>query len=122
MQSCLQRSPNVRLLAALVVLILVGRYLAYPQAQPAGRAGDLRNARAVGTLKSIQADSVVLTLDSGGEVTAKLTSSTRILGVPPGEQDLKNATPLHTQDLQPGDRVLVRGQASAEGSSIAALA
>jgi hypothetical protein len=55
-------------------------------------------------------------------VTAKLSSSTKILRVPPGEKDLKNATPLQAQDLQPGDRVLVRGQASGDGHSIAALA
>ena len=42
--------------------------------------------------------------------------STKILRVPPGEKDLKNATALQAQDLQPGDRVLVRGQASAEGT------
>jgi hypothetical protein len=35
--------------------------------------------------------------------------------VPPGEKDLKNATALPAQDLQPGDRVLVRGQASTDG-------
>src|SRR5262249_6224609 len=64
----------------------------------------------------------VLTPDSGGEITATIASSTKILRVPPGEKDLKNATPLQTQDLQPGDRVLVRGQASADGHTIAALA
>jgi hypothetical protein len=44
------------------------------------------------------------------------------LRVPPGEKDLKNATPLQAQDLQPGDRVLVRSQASADGHSMTALA
>jgi len=39
----------------------------------------------------------------------------------PGEKDLKNATPLQAQDLQPGDRVLVRGQARADSHSITAL-
>ncbi len=45
-----------------------------------------------------------------------LTGSTKILRVPPGEKDLKNATALQAQDLQPGDRVLVHGQASTEGN------
>jgi hypothetical protein len=43
------------------------------------------------------------------------------LRVPPGEKDLKNAVALQAQDLQAGDRVLVRGQASADGRTIAAL-
>ena len=54
--------------------------------------------------------------EAGGEVTAKLLGSTKILRVPPGEKDLKNATALQPQDLQPGDRVLVRGRASADGT------
>ncbi len=82
---------------------------------------DAQVTRAVGTIKSTQADSLTLTPDSGGELTAKLSGSTKILRVPPGEKDLKNATPLHAQDLQPGDRVLVRGQARADSHSITAL-
>ncbi len=82
---------------------------------------DAQVTRAVGTIKSTQTDSLTLTPDSGGELTAKLSGSTRILRVPPGEKDLKNATPLHAQDLQPGDRVLVRGQAQADSHSITAL-
>ena len=78
--------------------------------------------RTAGTIKSTQSDSLVLTPDSGSDMTATFSPSTRILRVPPGEKDLKNATPLQPQDLQPGDRVLVRGQASADGHSIAALA
>jgi hypothetical protein len=96
---------------------------AYPQKQGAqpGAAGDAQIARAVGTIKSTQADSLTVAPDAGGEVTVKLATSTKILRVPPGEKDLKNATPLQAQDLQPGDRVLVRGEASADGHSIAAL-
>jgi hypothetical protein len=122
MPSCLQRSSKACLFAALVVLIPVGQRFAHTQGQPAGRAGDAQIGRAVGTIKNIQADSVMLVSDSGGEIIARLASSTRILRVPPGQKDLKNATPLQAQDLQAGDRVLVRGQASADGSSITALA
>jgi hypothetical protein len=79
-------------------------------------------SRTVGTLKNIQADSITVTPDSGSEVTAALNASTRILRVPPGQTDLKNATALRPQDLQPGDRVLVRGKAGEDGQSIIALA
>jgi hypothetical protein len=43
------------------------------------------------------------------------------LRIAPGEKDLKNATPVQLSDLQVGDRIRVRGQASADGASIAAL-
>ncbi len=94
------------------------------QNQPASNSASAQVAKAVGTIKSIQADSITVAAESGGEVTAKLTGSTKILRVPPGEKDLKNATVLQAQDLQPGDRVLVRGQVSAngDGRTIAALA
>jgi hypothetical protein len=98
--------------------------IAYSSAQTAATptAANSQITRTAGTIKSAQADSLVLTPDSGSEVTATLSASTKILRVPPGEKDLKNATPLQAQDLQPGDRVLVRGQASADGHSLAALA
>jgi hypothetical protein len=74
-------------------------------------------SKAVGVIKSIQADSVTIAAESGGEVTATLTPTTKILRVPPGEKDLKNATALQVQDLQAGDRVLIRGQASPDGDT-----
>jgi hypothetical protein len=87
------------------------------QDKAASGSGSAQVAKAVGVIKSIQADSITVASESGGEgdIIAKLTSSTKILRVPPGEKDLKNATALQAQDLQPGDRVLVRGQASADG-------
>jgi hypothetical protein len=93
-----------------------------PQSQPTNSPAGVQVAKVVGTIKSIQADSITVAAESGGEVTAELTDATKILRVPPGEKDLKNATALQAQDLQPGDRVLVRGQASADGHTIAAVA
>ena len=85
-------------------------------------AGNAQVMQAVGTINGTQADRFTFSPDSGGEVTAMLSSSTKILRVPPGDKDLKNAMPLQAQDLQHGDRVLVRGQASADGRSVSALA
>ena len=105
---------------ALVGLVLM-QWSALAQDKPATSAG-AQVAKAVGTIKSIQPGSIIVSVESGGEVTATLAASTKILRVPPGEKDLKNATALQVQDLQTGDRVLVRGQASADGHGIAALA
>jgi Domain of unknown function (DUF5666) len=74
-------------------------------------------SKTVGAIKSVQPDSITVAAESGGDVTAKLTGSTKILRVPPGEKDLKNAVALQLQDLQPGDRVLVRGQVSANADT-----
>jgi transcription antitermination factor NusG len=95
-----------------------------PQDKSTPGSGTAQVSKALGVIKSIQANSITIAAESGGEVTATLVSSTKILRVPPGEKDLKNATALQVQDLQPGDRVLIRGQASPEGDAhkIAALA
>jgi len=112
--------PLLLCLAALLGLALPFRIAA--QAKPAGAPTEASVVKSVGTIKSVQPDSITISAESGGEVTAKLASSTKILRVPPGEKDLKNATALQPQDLQPGDRVLVRGQASPDTHTIAALA
>jgi Domain of unknown function (DUF5666) len=107
-------------LTAMLVLNLAHPLIA--QDKPASSSANAQVAKAVGTIKAVQADSITVADESGGEITANLSSSTKILRVPPGEKDLKNATALQPQDLQPGDRVLVRGQASSDGKTITALA
>ncbi len=81
-----------------------------------------RISRIAGTIKAIQGQAIIVTSDFGQEINAQLGSSTRVLRVAPGQKDLTNATTIAMQDLQPGDRVLVRGAASADGRSIVALA
>jgi hypothetical protein len=109
-----------RRVSRIVALVSLGLAV-FCAAQVKPTAGDAQVARVVGVIKSAQGDSVVVTPDSGGEITATLSPGTKIIRVPPGEKDLKNAVPLTAQDLQAGDRVLVRGQASADGHAIAAL-
>ena len=113
-------TPLVTTIFAVVIFAVPGYVLA--QEKPAQSSGGEQVVKAVGTIKTIQVDLITVAAESGGEVTAKLTGSTKILRVPPGEKDLRNATALQPQDLQPGDRVLVRGHASADGHTIAALA
>jgi hypothetical protein len=121
MRSFFKRSRKLRVLAPFLILGLAGHSYARAQGQAVVAPGDVQVARAVGTIQSVRPDSITLASDSGVEVTATLASSTRILRVALGQSDLKNATTLQAQDLQPGDRVLVRGRASADGHSIAAL-
>jgi hypothetical protein len=77
-------------------------------------------ARALGTVKTISGKSVTLTTDTGSEVNVTLQDDARLLRVEPGEKDLKNAVPLALQDVQPGDRVLVRGKMAEDGKSLLA--
>jgi hypothetical protein len=76
----------------------------------------------VGTIKDISAESLTLTADSGGEIKVLLSTDTKIFRVPPGSKDLKDAAAIQVSDLQPGDRVLVRGKAGDVARTFAASA
>jgi hypothetical protein len=74
----------------------------------------------VGTIKSINGKAITLTSDAGASVLAIVSDSTRIVRVEPGQTDLKTAVPLNFEELQTGDRVLVRGGLSADGATLVA--
>jgi hypothetical protein len=78
-------------------------------------------AKRIGVIKSIEGNAITLAPDSGSEIAVTVQPNARLLRIAPGEKDLKNATPVQLQELQVGDRVRVRGQASADVISIAAL-
>jgi len=76
-------------------------------------------AKAVGTVKSTTSTSVVLTTDSGSDLTVTFTDSARIVRAAPGQTDLKSAPQIAISDIQIGDRVFARGQAG-EGNAVIA--
>jgi hypothetical protein len=78
-------------------------------------------ARRLGAIKAINGNALTLTPDSGPEIAVTVQPNARLLRIAPGEKDVKNATPIQLSDLQVGDRVRVRGTASPDASSIAAL-
>jgi hypothetical protein len=75
--------------------------------------------KAVGTVKSISGNSVVLTTSAGAEATVTLSDSTRILQTKPGQTDLKTATPIHVSDIKVGDRILAIGPAGEGNATLA---
>ena len=78
--------------------------------------------KAVGTVKSISGNSLVLQADSGAEITVTFADSARIVRTKPGETDLKSATPIHISDIATGDRLATRGQLGEGNSLVASVA
>src|ERR1700674_461384 len=78
-------------------------------------------ARPVGTIKSISGNTITLTTDAGSDVTVLVQDATKLVRIAPGQKDLKDATPIQLQDVQPGDRILVRGKLADDGKSVLAL-
>jgi hypothetical protein len=76
--------------------------------------------RPVGTVKAITGKTITLTTDAGTEVSVQVQDDARLVRVAPGQKDLKDAAPIQLQDLQPGDRILVRGKLADDGNSIVA--
>jgi Domain of unknown function (DUF5666) len=108
--------PMLALLFALSALALtVDASQQSPAPNPQAAA-----SRPVGTLKSITGNSLILATDTGAEITVTVEDSTRLIKTAPGQKDLAGATPIKLQDLQVGDRILVRGTASDDSKSIAA--
>src|SRR5882762_9897387 len=107
------------LLGVLCALCLCGFSLAQTAPQGSSPIADSAQ-RAVGVIKAITGAGITLASDAGEEVHITLQDSSRILRVAPGEKDLTHATPLQKQDLQVGDRVLVRGKPSLDLHSLVA--
>ncbi len=103
------------------ILLIWSEGTGYGQSQPAPPAKAANSTvRPVGTIKAINGNAVTVTTDSGSEITVLVQSSTRVLRMAPGQKDLKDAAPLPLTDLQPGDRMIIRGSLAADGKSVVA--
>jgi hypothetical protein len=95
-----------------------GQAAGQPAGQPAGQA---TIAKRIGAIKAINGNAITLAPDSGSEIAVYVQPNARLLRLTPGDKDLKNAAAIQLQDLQVGDTIRARGQASEDGKSIAAL-
>src|SRR5579863_1108728 len=91
-----------------------GGFSAIAQGATAGRA------RHVGTIKAINGTTITLTAEAGAVITVTVEDATRLMRIPPGDPNPKDATPLDFRDLQVGDLVRVVGIAADDGKSMAA--
>jgi hypothetical protein len=110
-------SPNSLLFSGFCALLLL---IGTPTSQAQTPAP--RTPPALGTIRSISADSLILKTDAGTELTVQLPAGVPVFSIPPGSKDLKQATPIKLADLQSGDRILVRGKPGADATSFVASA
>lgn len=89
---------------ALGVLIAIALQEALPQTPSTAQ-----RVSKVGVVKSISGRNVQLKPDSGNDVTVTLVDDARLLRLEPGQTDLRSAQPITLDQIQPGDRLLVRG-------------
>lgn len=108
-------------LGTLLVALVVQGALVLRAQESQSTAGQAAGTRSVGTVKNISGKTITLTTDASVELTVQLQDGARILRVEPGQKDLKQAVPLDLQDVQPGDRVLVRGKMADDNQSLIAI-
>ncbi len=76
----------------------------------------------LGSIRQVTGSTLSLATDQGAQVTVKVQPGARLFRLAPGQTDLKSATAIQLGDLQPGDRVLVRGTTDSDGVSLDATA
>jgi Domain of unknown function (DUF5666) len=113
------RLPMVCALAFVFGVTATSRPASAAASSPSPQAA--ATSKAVGTVKSISGNSIVLAAEGGSDTNVVVQEGARLLQIEPGETDLKKATPLQLSDLQNGDRILVRGSAGPDGKSILAV-
>ena len=114
MSSSKKSMLTLNLCLALVALVGVSASAQSGQGKPGGGV-------AIGTVKSISGNSIVLSADSGDTINVTVQDTARLLRIAPGETDLKNAAHLALTDVQAGDRIRVRGNLGPDGKTIAAV-
>lgn len=121
MISMQRKIPVLAVLLAAICLVPVARCLNMQEQEKQEPSADSAKARKVGTVKSLSGKSITIKADSGPDVVVSLQDSTRIVRATPGQKDLSAATPIQPQDLQVGDRMLVRGSGEAGKDFVADL-
>lgn len=91
-----------------------------PQGAQQGAPASNPATRPVGTIKTINGRTIVLTTDAKTDVTIQVQEDARLVRIAPGQTDLKDASPIQLQDLLPGDRILVRGKIAEDGKTVIA--
>jgi hypothetical protein len=118
-------TKKVALLWIALVVIGPGSVAFLPRCVASAQAAQTQAApasatRAVGTVKSIAGNAITLTADAGTEIKVVVADEARIVRTAPGQKDLTGAPPIQVQEVQIGDRMLVKGKLSGDGKSITA--
>lgn len=113
-------SPTQGAVLLCTLFLLLGSVVTAAPCAAAAQTPPARTPPVLGTIKTISGDSLTLATDAGTEVKIQVPTDVKVLQVPPGSKDLKEATAIQVSDLQPGDRVLVRPKQGGEASALVA--
>ena len=70
--------------------------------------------------RPVSGNTVTIKSDAGATTQVTVSDDAKLLRIEPGQKTLAGASPFSLVDLQAGDRVMARGAAGPEGSSLTA--
>lgn len=105
---------------SLLILFSMSTMLACVSVAQETPAATPSSTRAIGTITAVEGNSLTVKADSGTETKVTVQDSTRIVKALPGQRNLNDAMPIKIQDVQVGDRALVRGVAGDGNNSLTA--
>src|ERR1700744_2119951 len=74
----------------------------------------------LGTVQSLSGNNITVKNDAGATMQVTVQDNARFLRIDQGQKTLAGASPFSLSDLATGDRVMARGSANADGTSLAA--
>ncbi len=74
----------------------------------------------LGTVQTLSGNSLTVKSDAGATMQVTVQDNARLLRIEPGQKTLAGASPFSMSDLATGDRVMARGAAGPDGTSLAA--
>jgi hypothetical protein len=113
MSLCTNRTPLACCALALLTLFAFAHTANARQTAPTA-------TRVVGTVQAISGKSLTVISDSGAPASVVIEEATKLLQIEPGKTNLNDATAFSFAELQPGDRVYVRGIFADDGKTIRA--
>ena len=105
-----------------MILPLMALWTGSALAQGSGAASSSPSIRPIGVITKLQVGSLTLHTDAGPDLLVEIADGVSFLRVAPGATNLNTATKITVNDINSGDRVLVRGRVSEDQKSIIATA
>src|SRR5271163_5006905 len=113
------RRLNTRVMLGGVMLAIASLLPTAATAQDAA-APAAKPVTFLGTVQTLSGNTLTVKNDAGATMQVTVQDNARLLRIEPGQKTLAGASPFSLSDLATGDRVMARGSANPDGTTLAA--
>ena len=119
-QTTLQFTARMGIRAILLATLCAVGAPVVMRAQDAAVSPAAKPVTFLGTVQTLDGHALSVKSDAGAIMQVTVQDGARLLRIEPGQKTLAGASPFSLTDLQTGDRVMARGTAGSDGTSLAA--